>query len=547
MQQLITVMAQCDPLVGDIDANAERAIEAVREARIEHKADLVVFPELFLCGYPPEDLLERGALDARIEAARTRMATAIGEGVVVVMGYPARRGGLLYNMAGVLKDGQWIAEYAKQALPNYGVFDEKRYFTPGSSPCVIEHQGVRIGLAICEDIWVEGPLLAYRGNIDLLVSINCSPWHQDKLRERYQVARARTAELGVPLVYVHQVGGQDDLVFDGASFALSSSGEPVVQAPDWEEGIMPVVLLKDQAGWQLQSGERAEVAEGEEAIYCALVTGLREYVRKSGFNGIVLGLSGGIDSALSLAIAVDALGPDRVRAVMLPYRYTAEMSRSDARLQAETLGISYEDLPIEPAVEALKGILASSFDSMEAPGAGDVTEQNLQARVRGTLLMAVANRRRLMLLTTGNKSEMAVGYATLYGDMAGGYSVLKDVYKTLVYRLAGWRNTQEEPGNEVIPPRVIERPPSAELAEDQQDSDSLPDYAVLDAILDRYVEAQLSADEIIEEGFDADTVSRVIALVDRNEFKRRQAAPGVRVTARAFGRERRYPIVNGWR
>ncbi|ANF59303.1 NAD+ synthase [Halotalea alkalilenta] len=547
MRQLITVMAQCDPLVGDIEGNAVRAVEAVREASIEHHADVVVFPELFLVGYSPEDLLLREALEARVSKARALMASRMVPGVLVVIGYPGLRGSQLYNLAGALRDGEWIAEYAKQALPNYGVFDERRYFTAGDALCVIEHQGVRLGLSICEDLWLTEPAAGYAGQVDLLLSLNCSPWHLGKLDERIAVITQRARAISTPIAYVHQVGGQDDLVFDGASFALDSDGRIQVQAPAWEEGLMPLRLVDEGSGWQLAPGERARIAQDEESLYCALVVGLREYVRKSGFAGVVLGLSGGIDSALSLAVAVDALGPERVRAVMMPYRYTADMSRDDAATQAHGLGVAFEELPIGAAVEALDAILGESFASLDPPSAQDVTEQNLQARVRGTLLMALANRRGLMVLTTGNKSEMAVGYATLYGDMVGGYSVLKDLYKTQVYGLARWRNAQGEHGAPVIPPRVIERAPSAELAEGQLDSDSLPDYPTLDAILMRYIEQDHSLEAIVAEGFEREAVERVVALVDRNEFKRRQSAPGVRVSKRAFGRERRYPIVNGWK
>ncbi|APX94539.1 NAD+ synthase [Halomonas sp. 1513] len=539
MQDLTLVMAQLDPLVGDIPGNTERAIESVREARIEHGADIVVLPELFLTGYPPEDLLLRPSMETRLREARARMAEKMSREVLVIVGYPGMREGRRYNLAGLLYRGEWVAEYAKQALPNYQVFDEQRYFTPGSEPLVHEHKGARLGILICEDMWQEAPARrAQQAGADILVTLNASPYHQDKPAERLALFAERAAEVGLPLVYVNQIGGQDELVFDGGSACVDAQGKLQVQAPHWQVGLMPVQLVKEKAGWVPRTGEIEPEVEAEESLYCALVTGVRDYVNKSGFKGVVLGLSGGIDSALSLAIAVDALGPERVHAVMMPYHYTAEISQQDAAEQARLLGVNYEVMPIAPMVEAFSETLAESFAGTQR----DTTEENLQSRVRGVLLMAISNKKGLMVLTTGNKSEMAVGYATLYGDMVGGYNALKDVYKTWVYRLARWRNTQEP----AIPERVITRPPSAELAPDQQDSDSLPDYDTLDAILARYIEGDMSAEAIIEAGFAREDVYRVVQLVDRCEYKRRQAPVGVRVTPRGFGRDRRYPIVNGW-
>ncbi|GAB2778401.1 NAD+ synthase [Halomonas shantousis] len=539
MQDLTLVMAQLDPLVGDIPGNTERAIEVVREACIEHKADVVVLPELFLTGYPPEDLLLRESMESRLAAARERLAQKINREVMVIVGYPGRRDGALYNLAGVLHNGKWIGEYAKQALPNYLVFDERRYFTAGNAPLVVEHKGARLGVLVCEDLWDGAPVRQVaEAGADILITLNASPYHQDKSAERERLFAERVREVGRPLVYVNQIGGQDELVFDGGSLALDNRGEVCVRAPSWQVGLMPVHFVNNAGLWQPQTGEREPLLDVEESLYCALVTGLRDYVNKSGFQGVVLGLSGGIDSSLSLAIAVDALGADRVHAVMMPYHYTAEISKEDAAEQARLLGVHYEVMPIAPMVEAFTETLAESFAGTER----DTTEENLQSRCRGVLLMAISNKKGLMVLTTGNKSEMAVGYATLYGDMVGGYNALKDVYKTWVYRLARWRNAQEP----AIPERVITRPPSAELAADQQDSDSLPDYDTLDAILERYIEGDMSAEAIIEAGFSAEDVYRVVKLVDRTEYKRRQAPVGVRVSQRGFGRDRRYPIVNGW-
>ncbi|WP_254276480.1 NAD+ synthase [Halomonas sp. 3H] len=539
MQDLTLVMAQLDPLVGDIPGNTDRAIETVREARIEHGADIVVLPELFLTGYPPEDLLLRPSMETRLRAARTRMAEKVVRDVLVIVGYPGRREGQTWNLAGVLYNGEWLGEYAKQALPNYQVFDEQRYFAAGREPLVIDHKGAKLGLLICEDLWDGGPARAAKAaGAEILISLNASPFHQDKPAERLRLLEERAAEVALPLVYVNTIGGQDELVFDGGSACVNAQGELMVQAPHWAVGLMPVQFVREKGRWVPRPGETEPEVEPEENLYCALVTGLRDYVNKSGFEGVVLGLSGGIDSALSLAIAVDALGPQRVHAVMMPYHYTADISKQDAAEQAEMLGVAYEVMPIEPMVEAFMATLAKTFEGTER----DTAEENLQSRCRGVLLMAISNKKGLMVLTTGNKSEMAVGYATLYGDMVGGYNAIKDVYKTWVYRLARWRNTQSP----AVPERVIERPPSAELAPDQQDSDSLPDYDTLDAILVRYIEGDMSAEAIIEAGFGRDDVYKVVRLVDRCEYKRRQAPVGVRVTRRGFGRDRRYPIVNGW-
>ncbi len=539
MQDLTLVMAQLDPLVGDIPGNTAQAIEAVREARIEHRADVVVFPELFLTGYPPEDLLLRESMETRLEEARATMARKVSRDVMVVIGYPGRRDGRLHNLAGVLYNGEWLGEYAKQALPNYQVFDEQRYFTPGHSPLVVEHGGAKLGILVCEDLWDGAPVTqSVEAGADILITLNASPYHRDKPLERERLFARRAQSAARPLVYLNQIGGQDELVFDGGSLVLDAQGEVAVRAPFWEVGLMPVRFTDAQGAWAPEAGECEPLLASEESLYCALVTGLRDYVNKSGFQGVVLGLSGGIDSALSLAIAVDALGPERVQAVMMPYHYTADISKADAAAQADLLGVHYEVMPIAPMVEAFTATLEESFAGTQR----DTTEENLQSRCRGVLLMALSNKKGLMVLSTGNKSEMAVGYATLYGDMVGGYNALKDVYKTWVYRLAKWRNAQEP----AIPERVIMRPPSAELAPDQADSDSLPGYDELDAILERYIEGDMSAEAIIDAGFASEDVYKVVKLVDRSEYKRRQAPVGVRVTARGFGRDRRYPIVNGW-
>ena len=535
------VIAQQNFHVGDIEANGDRVIAACDEARRLLGADLVLFPELCLVGYPPEDLLLRPSLNSRIEAVLTRIGAAIE--VPVLLGYPAVRNGRRHNVAGLLWPGERRPrqEYFKQCLPNYRVFDEKRYFHPGDEVQVVDVGGVPVGITLCEDIWHSGPARAARdAGARLLVSLNASPFRRDKHDERLDQVRARVHETGLPVIYCNLVGGQDELVFDGGSFAVSASGELVVQGGFFEEALVPVDVHTDEQGITLQ-GEVLPAPDQTESVYRALVLATRDYVQKNGFRGALLGLSGGIDSALTLAVAVDALGAERVSAVMMPYHYTSSMSQEDAGQQARRLGVDYQVLPIAPAVEAFLGILSGPFAGLPA----DTTEENLQARCRGVLLMALSNKHGQLVLTTGNKSEVAVGYSTLYGDMAGGFDVLKDVPKTWVYRLAQYRNRKA--GDDIIPQRVIDRPPSAELAPGQKDQDSLPDYELLDAILELYVEQDYSAEAVIRAGFDRDTVYRVVRLVDRNEYKRRQAPVGPRVTRRAFGKDRRYPITNGWR
>jgi NAD+ synthase (glutamine-hydrolysing) len=530
-------LAQADFVVGDIPGNIDRVLQLATRARDELAADLVVLPELCLIGYPPEDLLLRPSLEGRIHQALARLADV--SGIHILLGYPARRDGGLFNMAGVFFNGQLLAEYAKQELPNYQVFDEKRYFTAGISASVFTLKGHRLGLTICEDIWHAAPAAAAKAaGAELLLNINASPFHRDKQDERRRVVATRVQETGLPVAYLNLVGAQDELVFDGGSFVMNRDGGIAAELPRFQEEL----ALVGFSDGKFTVGSVAPELSGEAEVYQALVLGVRDYVQKSGFRGVVLGLSGGIDSALTLAIAVDAIGADKVQAVMMPYRYTSDMSLEDAEAEARTLGVTYSVLPIEPMVSAFSDVLAPEFAGLQR----DKTEENLQARSRGVLLMAISNKKGLLVLTTGNKSEMAVGYATLYGDMAGGFDVLKDVPKTLVFRLSEYRNALT-PAHPPIPQRVIDRPPSAELAPDQKDEDSLPPYPVLDEILRRYVEDDESADTIIAAGFDADTVMRVVRMVDGNEYKRRQAAIGPRITHRGFGKDRRYPIVNRWR
>jgi NAD+ synthase (glutamine-hydrolysing) len=532
-------IAQLNLLVGDVPGNTERVITAACEARDRLGAQAVVFPELALTSYPPEDLLLRPALMTQVDEGLRRIERET-RGIDVIVGHPLREHGRLYNAASLLRDGRVQATYRKQLLPNYSVFDEMRYFAPGDAPCVIEIAGLPVGLTICEDIWQPEPARqAVDAGARLIVTLNASPYHMAKGREREDIALLRGRETGVPLVYVNLVGGQDELVFDGGSFVVDGQRRVTQRCPAFEESLALVEI-------ELQGGKAAPKRQPlpadlplEEEVYRALVLGVHDYVRKNRFPGVAIGLSGGIDSALTLCIAVDALGADCVETLMMPSRYTAAMSLEDAAAQARAMGVACHTISIEPMFEAFAAQLHDEFR-----GRGrDVTEENIQARVRGTLLMAVSNKTGKMVLTTGNKSEMAVGYATLYGDMAGGYGAIKDVFKTMVYRLAEHRNRLAP----VIPRRVFERPPSAELAPDQKDTDSLPPYEVLDAILARYVEHDQSPEEIIAAGFEEETVRRVAVMVDRNEYKRRQAAPGVRITRRAFGRDRRYPITSGYR
>ena len=529
------VMAQLDFLVGAIDANAERILAACAEARDGLAADVVVFPELALTGYPPEDLLLRPHFIEQINTAVARLRNEV-RGITAVIGYPLQENAMLYNAAAVMQSGEIVGLYRKQHLPNYNVFDEKRYFSPGDAACVVRVGDIPLGITICEDIWVPGPARQARdAGAAILVNINASPFHAGKRDEREQILAQRARDNELPVIYVNLVGGQDELVFDGGSLVVERGGKVTQHAPACCEGLYPVDF-RDHC--QPVPATCAPVLSTEAAVYDVLVLGVRDYINKNGFGGAVIGLSGGIDSALTLAIAVDAIGADRVAAVMMPSRYTADMSNEDARAEADLLGVDCHEISIEAPFSSFLEVLAGTFQGTEP----DTTEENIQARCRGTILMALSNKQHRILLTTGNKSEMSVGYATLYGDMAGGYAPIKDVPKLLVYRLAEYRNSL----GRVIPQRVIERPPSAELAPDQADADSLPPYALLDPILERYIEQDQGVEQIIAAGFDAAVVRRVAALVDRNEYKRRQAPPGVRITQRAFGRDRRYPLTSGY-
>ena len=528
-------IAQINFLVGNIDANVNHIIESAIYARDQLHADIIVFPELTITGYPAEDLLLRADFITAANNAVYQLADRVA-GIALVIGFPEHEENSLYNSAVVLQDGVMLARYRKQELPNYGVFDEQRYFSAGNQPGVFEFHGIFIGLTICEDVWKGGVIDATKqAGAELLLTLNASPFNSGKIHQREAVICQQVKAAQIPLVYVNQIGGQDELIFDGASFVADAQGNIVFRAAEFEEQISVIEFDGNSPVTHSCVPLYNEVS----CVYHALVLGIKDYVRKNGFHGAILGLSGGIDSALVLALAVDALGPDKVEAVLMPSRYTQKMSIDDAILEADALAVKYHIIPIEPTVGAFAGMLSEIF----AGTARDTTEENIQARCRGVILMAISNKQGKLLLTTGNKSEMSVGYATLYGDMAGGFAPIKDVPKLLVYQLAHFRNTLSE----VIPERVITRPPSAELAPDQVDADSLPSYDVLDPILERYVELDQSAEEIIAAGFRSEDVARAIYLVDRNEYKRRQSPPGIRITTRAFGRDRRYPITSGYR
>jgi NAD+ synthase (glutamine-hydrolysing) len=537
--KLRIALGQLNMLVGDVAGNAQKIVRAAEEACRELETDLLVLPELTLCGYPPEDLLfHRGfrvAVEKGMETVRSAKASC---GFLV--GFPEYAGSQLFNSAALIERGEVRATHRKSALPNYKVFDEKRYFKAGGQPTVVNYRGFNIGILVCEDIWEPEPAqLARQAGAEMFVVLNASPFEIRKQANREDIVRRCVRDLGLPVVYVNMLGGQDELVFDGNSFVMDGAGNVVMRAPPFEEGLYPVEFERVDGVVRAVPSTIAPAPSDTESVYRSLVLGVRDYVGKHGFPGVVMGLSGGIDSALTLAIAVDALGKDKVHAVMMPSPYTSQMSLDDARAQAEGMGVKYSVLPIGEMMKAAEATLVSEFAGRQP----DTTEENIQSRCRMVLLMGISNKTGKMLLTTGNKSEMSVGYATLYGDMAGGFAPIKDCSKLLVYRLAEFRNGVSP----VIPERVITRPPSAELRPDQKDSDSLPPYEVLDPILEAFIEDDLSVDEICARGFDRATVVRVLDLVKRNEYKRRQAPPGVRVSRRAFGRDWRYPITSGYR
>ncbi|MDD3676640.1 MAG: NAD+ synthase [Thauera propionica] len=528
---LTLAVAQLNLTVGDLVGNADRIIGAIEQARAAG-ADLLLTPELALSGYPPEDLLLRPDFYRACARETQRIADAAGD-MWVVLGHPAESGHARFNAASVLGGGRILTSYYKNLLPNYEVFDEERYFESGAAPCVFELKGLRVGVNICADVWEPGPAeLARAAGAQLLLSLNASPYHMHKQAQRIQVLRDRVRETGLPVLYCNMVGGQDELVFDGASFALDRDGRLGYQATSFEERVD--ILSFDGGRWTSEVRAAPRVLEAE--VYEALKTGVRDYLGKNRFPGAIIGLSGGIDSALTLAVAVDALGADKVRAVMMPSPYTAQMSLDDSREMVRRLGVRYDEIPIEPAMQVFADLLEPQFAGLPA----DTTEENLQSRIRGMILMALSNKTGAIVLTTGNKSEMATGYATLYGDMAGGFAVLKDLYKTFVFRLSNWRNTV----GAVIPQNIIDRPPSAELKPDQKDQDSLPPYEMLDAIIEAYMERDESPREIIAAGFPEAEVRRTVGMLKRNEYKRRQSPVGIRVTQRGFGKDWRYPITS---
>jgi len=540
-RQLRCVMAQLNLVVGDVDGNTSRIVAAAVTARDEHRADVVLVPELAVSGYPPEDLLFHSGMRLQVGRSLERLKQEV-RGITLIAGYPEYAGTMIFNSAIVIRDGAVLANHRKACLPNYRVFDEKRYFTPGTDPTIVDLKGIKAGVLVCEDIWDAQPALqASAAGAEVLLVINASPYEVDKQLQREQeIARARVGDARIPLVFVNLIGGQDELVFDGNSFVMDARGTVTQRAPAFTEGLYAVDLKTDASGAVTPvPGDIVPLQSQEESVYGALVQGTRDYVDKHRFPGVVLGLSGGVDSALTLVLAADALGAHRVHSVSMPSRYTSQMSKHDAALQAQWLGVEHSEISIEGMFEATLAALKDEF----AGRAPDTAEENIQARCRGVLLMGISNKTGRMLLTTGNKSEMSVGYATLYGDMAGGFAPIKDCSKLLVYRLCAWRNAQSR----AIPARIIERPPSAELRYEQKDTDSLPPYEVLDPILEAFIEEDLSVDQIAARGFDRATVGRILDLVKRNEYKRRQAPPGVRVSGRAFGRDWRYPITSGYK
>ena len=531
MKRLRIAVAQINCLVGDLAGNARRILDALGRAR-ELGADVLLTPELALCGYPPEDLLLRPDF-YRANARELRALAEAVRGIRLIIGHPHEEDGERFNAASLIEEGAVVATYRKHRLPNYEVFDEERYFCPGTQPCVVTIGGVRCGVNICADVWEEGAADAARSaGADLLLVLNASPYHMNKQATRYEVLRERIEDTDIPVVYANLVGGQDELVFDGASFAMNGRGRLVYQSPAFVESLDVVEF----ADGDLRPASVAPPRPIEADVYDALQLGVRDYLGKNDFPGAIIGLSGGVDSALTLAIACDALGPDKVRAVMMPSPFTAQISLDDAAALAANLGVRYDVIPVEPAMKTFAAMLAEEFKGRPA----DTTEENIQARIRGMILMALSNKYGSIVLTTGNKSEMAVGYATLYGDMAGGFAVIKDIFKTFVYRLCRYRNGL----GPVMPERILTRPPSAELKPDQVDQDTLPPYDVLDAIIDAYMSHDLSPRQIIARGYGEKDVRRVVAMLKRNEYKRRQAPVGIRVTSRGFGKDWRYPITS---
>ena len=530
------VLAQLDLAVGDISGNTKLIIDSCEKAKNQHNADLIIFPELSISGYPPEDLLLHSGFKRRINDALNSIKDEVA-GISALIGFPDYSDDSIYNACAVFRDKEENVKYRKEALPNYSVFDEKRYFTSDEQPTVFELKGKKIGINICEDIWHKSAAMkAKESGADLIIVINGSPYEKDGQSKRENIVKQRALQTDLPIVYLNMIGGQDELVFDGASFVMSKNGEIKYRATSFEESmdLFEFDLINNECV-PIKSNISSKLSVAE-SVYKALVRGTKDYIEKHKFSGVVMGLSGGIDSALTLSIACDAIGSDKVRAVMMPYLFTSAMSLEDAQCQADTLNIKYDILPISSLYDSTVDLLQPIFLNSEK----DSTEENIQSRARGLLLMAISNKTGSMLLTTGNKSEMAVGYATLYGDMAGGFAPIKDCTKTMVKKLAKYRNTISE----VIPNRVIEREPSAELRENQHDSDSLPPYDVLDPILEAFIEEDLSVEEIVERGFERETVTSILEMVKRNEYKRRQGPLGIKITPKAFGRDRRIPITN---
>ena len=536
-QKRISVgIIQENPIVGDIEGNLNLAISAIEDLSSNGSPDIFLFSEMFITGYPPEDLILRDDLLKHAYDAVKRLSEVKPESFVVI-GYPKKEGDLIYNCAGVLRNHSIITEYKKQELPNYEVFDEKRYFEPGSSPGIFEVSGFRVALSVCEDIWHEKVIKqAYDNKADLILNINASPYHLKKIKNRKELLINHSSKYSLPIVYANQIGGQDELVFDGTSMAIDGRGKQVIQLAKFKKDLK-TIIFEDKEGCLEANIEMIIPDDNElEEVYQALVVGARDYIEKNKFPGAIIGSSGGIDSALTAAIAADAIGADKVRTFMMPFEYTSDMSIEDAAELANNLGIKHSTIPIGQIYDSFSCSLEDEFSGKEK----DITEENLQSRCRGVILMALSNKSGDLVLTTGNKSETAVGYSTLYGDTAGGFCVLKDVPKTMVYELSKYRNTISK----VIPERIIERPPSAELAPDQKDSDSLPDYDILDKIIELYVEQDKSKEEIANIGVDKKIVDRVTRLIDLSEYKRRQAPLGVKITSRGFGKDRRYPITN---